>query len=72
MVNEIRNELLTILAMNKHEEKDKDFYLKELLNRFEYDINDKLEEYENEIKVLKSNLELLEHVRNELFNKKEV
>lgn len=72
MSNEIRNELLTILAMSKHEEKDKDFYLKELLNRFEYDINDKLEEYENEIKVLKSNLELLEHVRNELFNKKEV
>lgn len=66
MNNEIRNELLTLLNMEKNGEEDRKFYLQLLLERFEYDIERKEEELKRKQAELKENKEVLEHVRKEL------
>ena len=67
MNNEIRNELLYILNMQKSkEEKDKNFYLEMLLERFEYDIKDQLEEEQRKIEKLEDNLKVLDYVKKQL------
>lgn len=65
-MNEIRNELLTILNMEKNGDDDKQFYLKLLLERFEYDIKDQLKDLKYKQEELENNLETLEYVRKEL------
>ena len=65
-MNEIRNELLTILSLIKNGEKDKNYNLNYLLERFEYDIKGQLEETKRKEKELQSNLQTLEFVRKEL------
>lgn len=67
-MNEIRNELLEILQMEKEtNEKDKKLRLELLLERFEYDIKDKLEDLERNKEELEGNLRTLEYVKKELF-----
>ena len=72
MNNEIRNELLCILAMmkrNTNDENEKDQQecdLHQLLQRFEYDIKDKLRRLQYEKEDLENNLKTLEYVRKEL------
>lgn len=65
-MNEIRNELLTILNLTKNDEDDRQFYTKLLLERFEYDIKRQLEDIKSKEKELISNLETLNYVRKEL------
>lgn len=65
-MNEIRNELLNIYNYAKADDKDKDLRLDMLLERFEIDIKRQLEDLHNKEQELKSNLETLEYVRNEL------
>lgn len=67
MTNEIRNELLMILQMEKQtDSKERKLRLKWLLERFEYDIKDQLKEVEYKKQQLEDNLEVLEYIRNEL------
>lgn len=66
MINETRNELLTILNLTKNGEDEKQFYTELLLERFEYDIKNQLEDIKRKETELKNNLELLEYVRNEI------
>lgn len=68
MNNEIRNELLTILAIGKN--KDVDYNIKNLLECFEYDLKDKLKEIKYQEEQVKENLELLKFVREELNKEK--
>lgn len=70
-MNEIRNELLTILSLIKNGEKDKNYNLNYLLERFEYDIKGQLEETKRKEKELQSNLQTLEFVRKELSKEEE-
>lgn len=65
-MNEIRNELLTILNLSKNGEDNKKFYTELLLERFEYDIKDQLEDVEYKKKELEGNLETLKYVREQL------
>jgi hypothetical protein len=68
MINGIRNELLTILCLlNKTTEEDKKRVIEELLDRFEYDIRNQLEDTKRKEKELEDNLETLEYVRNEIL-----
>ena len=70
MRNEIRNELLLILGIEKAKEpEDRDAKLYQLLERFEYDIKDQLDEIKSKEEELKNNLETLEYVRKELNQK---
>jgi vacuolar-type H+-ATPase subunit E/Vma4 len=67
MINEIRNELLLILDLEKeNEQEDKDFKIDWLLERFESDIKRQLEDTISKENELKNNLELLEYVRGEI------
>lgn len=70
-MNEIRNELLTILSLIKNGEKDKNYNLNYLLERFEYDIKGQLEETKRKEKELQSNLQTLEFVKKELSKEEE-
>ncbi len=70
-MNEIRNELLTILNMEKNGEGNRKFYLELLLERFEYDIKRQLEDIEYKQKELQDNLKTLEFVRKELKKESE-
>lgn len=63
-MNEIRNELLTLLNLTKTN--DKKFYTELLLERFEIDIKRQLEDIEYKQKALQENLETLNYVREEL------
>jgi len=65
-MNEIRNELLTILSLIKNGEKDKNYNLNYLLERFEYDIKDQLEETQRKEQELLDNLGTLQYVKKEL------
>ncbi len=65
-MNEIRNELLTILSLIKNGEKDKNYNLNYLLERFEYDIKDQLEETQRKEQELLDNLVTLQYVKKEL------
>ena len=69
-MNEIRNELLLLLSYATKDE-NKEFYLREILERFQYDIERQLEDLSYKEKELKQNLELVNYVRKEL-NIKEV
>jgi len=64
-MNEIRNELLLLLSYATKED-DKQFYLEQVLERFEYDITRKLEDLDYKKKELEGNLETLKYVRKEL------
>ena len=70
MNNEIRNELLHLLHYVNGKEENKEFNLKCLLERFEIDIKDKLEDLEYEKQQLEHNLEMVNYVRNEIFKEK--
>ena len=63
-MNEIRNELLTLLTLTKTN--DKKFYTELLLERFEIDIKRQLEDIEYKQKELRENLGTLYYVREEL------
>lgn len=63
-MNEIRNELLTLLNLTKTN--DKKFYTELLLERFEIDIKRQLEDIQYKEEQLKDNLETLKYVREEL------
>lgn len=65
-MNEIRNELLTLLNMEKNGEDNKRFYLELLLERFEIDIKRQLEDIQYKEKQLKDNLETLKYIKEEL------
>lgn len=67
-MNEMRNELLTILNMEKNAEEkiDRTFYLEMLLERFEYDIERQLKDLEDKKRELEDNKKTLECVRKEL------
>lgn len=64
-MNEIRNELLGILKLMQTKD-NTDIYLSTLLERFEYDIKDKIEANNRENEELERNLETLKYVRKEL------
>ena len=72
MINEIRNELLEILSMMKKDttteegRENQQVSLYQLLQRFEYDINDQLKELDYKKRQLEDNLKTLEYVRKEL------
>jgi hypothetical protein len=67
MNNEIRNELLMLLQMEKQtDKKERKLRLEWLLERFEYDIKDKLKELYYQKQQLDNNLEVLEYVKEEL------
>ena len=72
MNNEIRNELLGIMYLVKGKEENKKFNIEYLLERFEIDIKNKLEDIEYQKRQLNDNLELLNYVKNELLKKEEV
>ena len=65
-MNEIRNELLTILNLQKNGEEEREFYTALLLERFKYDIKAQLEEVNRKKKELEDNLETLNMVKKEL------
>lgn len=65
-MNEIRNELLTILNMQKNGEDNRKFYLELLLERFQFDIEKQLEDIKYKQQELESNLETLKYIRKEL------
>lgn len=67
-MNEIRNELLGILKLMQTTD-NTDIYLSTLLERFEYDIKDKIEANNRENEELERNLETLKYVRKELKHK---
>ena len=67
-MNEIRNELLTILSLEKNN--NRSFYLELLLERFEYDLDDKEKDLEYKLKEVRENKETLKFVRQELGIKK--
>lgn len=72
MMNEIRNELLMILQMEKQtDSEERKLRLEWLLERFENDIKDQLKEIEYKKEQLDNNLEVLEYVRNELKKESE-
>lgn len=66
-MNEMRNELLMIMQIEKEENaKDKKLRVKWLLERFEDDIKTQLKDIEYKKEQLESNLETLEYIRKEL------
>lgn len=66
-MNEIRNELLLLLNMEKEtKEEDKKFKLEWLLERFQYDIEKQLQDIEYKKQELENNLKTLEFVKKEL------
>lgn len=66
-MNEIRNELLLILqTAQETNEHDKQLRLEWLLERFECDINKQLEDLKYKENELKSNLETLNYVKQQL------
>lgn len=71
MINETRNELLTILSLTKNGEDNRKFYTKLLLERFEYDLEDRQKELEGKLHEVKENKELLEYVRQEIEKESE-
>jgi len=66
-MNEIRNELLTIMHMELIKNKeDRQLQLSMLLERFEIDIKRQLEDIQYKEKELLDNLETLKYVREKL------
>lgn len=65
-MNEIRNELLLIKDLIKADDKDKQFQLEWLLERFEYQLKEKRKDLNNELREVEDNLKTLEYVRKEL------
>lgn len=66
-MNEIRNELLLILKYTKAKEEDKKIQLMYLLERFENSLNQKKQDLEYQLEEVKSNLETLKYVREEIL-----
>lgn len=66
-MNEIRNELLLILKYTKAKEEDKKIQLMYLLERFENSLNQKKQDLEYQLEEVKSNLETLKYVREEIM-----
>lgn len=71
-MNEIRNELLMILQMEKQtDDKERKLRAEWLLERFENDIKDQLKEIDYKKQQLEDNLEVLNYVREELKKESE-
>lgn len=66
-MDETRNILLTILAMEKHPE-DHSYYINELLERYSLELNDQLKELKGKEEKIIQNIELLKHVKKEINN----
>lgn len=66
MNNEIRNQLLLILSLETGNKENHKMNLEWLLDRYQYDIEDKLKDLEYKKKELEDNLELLKYVREEI------
>lgn len=68
-MDEIRNQLLLIRSLKKSIEKneDIDFYLMQLLERFEIDIKRKKEDLQHELEKVENNIEVLEIVKKEVL-----
>lgn len=71
MINETKNELLSILHYVKGAEEYKQFHLDRILENFEYDIKGKLKDLESEKRQLLENLELLDYVKKEIERESE-
>ena len=72
MINETRNELLTILYLIKADNnKEKEYQLTYLLERFENDINRQLKDLKSKEEELESNLATLNYVREQLEKESE-
>ena len=65
MFEETRNILLTILAMEKHKE-DQNYYINELLERYDLELKDQLKEAERKQEKIKENISLLNFVKSEI------
>ena len=68
-MNEIRNELLLIRNMELGKKEDRKFYLENILERFQYDIERQLENLSYKEKELKQNLEIVNKLKKELIEK---
>lgn len=68
-MNEIRNELLLIRNMELGKKEDRKFYLENILERFQYDIERQLEDLSYKEKELKQNLEIVNKLKKELIEK---
>lgn len=66
MINETRNILLTILELAKKGSKEKDYYINELLFRYETQLRDNLRELDREKAKVNENLELIEYIKKEI------
>ena len=66
MINETRNILLTILELAKKESKEKEYYINELLFRYETQLRDNLRELDREKTKVNENLELIEYIKKEI------
>lgn len=64
-MDETRNILLTILAMEKHPE-DHSYYINEILERYDLELKDQLKEVKRQEEKITQNIELLEHVKKEV------
>lgn len=73
MINETRNELLSILSLyleTKKEDGNIDFRIDMLLERFEYQIKDEIKEAERIMAQAKESLEVLDYVKKEIKKNK--
>lgn len=67
MINETRNELLTLLTMIQRKNTEREaFHLECLLECFERDIQKKLEDLKLQEQTLKDNMEVLQYVKEQL------
>ena len=68
-MNEMRNELLLIRNMELGKKEDRNFYLENILERFQYDIERQLEDLKYKRQELESNLKIVEQLKKELIEK---
>lgn len=68
-MNEMRNELLLIRNMELGKKEDRNFYLENILERFQYDIERQLEDLKYKKQELESNLKIVEQLKKELIEK---
>jgi len=65
-MNETRNQLLSLLHYVKGKEENKEFNLYNLLERFQYDLEDQLKDLESKKNEIMNNLDLLNYIKEEL------
>ena len=68
-MNEIRNELLLLRNMELGKEENRNFYIEQILERFQYDIEQQLEDLKHKEKELMQNMEIVKQLQKELIKK---